>query len=143
MPVRLNAVERTSIPIDPVGSQGQPAATLEALQAAFKGMELKRAEVIMVTDWQDSRRDARYAVMVRDGSRALLSHDAFGPRYGTPGEEALRSLVRGLLDRGAVNFKERVLAPHEFNRLLDEPSARVVQNLNAAGNPADPGIYLE
>ncbi|HWG84129.1 MAG TPA: DUF3197 domain-containing protein, partial [Deinococcales bacterium] len=63
--------------------------------------------------------------------------------FGKAGEESLRALVRYLLDHGAVNFKERVLPPHEFNRTLSELNASVVQGLNAGANSADPRIYLE
>ena len=129
--------------LEPTGLRGQPLATLEAVKAAAKHLDLRRAEVILLTDWQDRRERQRYAVFVHDRDRALLSEDAFGPQFGEPGTAALRELVRHLLDRGAANFKERVLPPHEFSRLLQDLPEDLVQQLNAGANPVDPLIYTQ
>lgn len=128
---------------DPVGLQGQPAETLEAVRRELKPFDLERTVVVLVTDWQDSRGNARYALLARDGERVLLSESAFGPLYGESGTAALRTLVRGLLDDGAVNFKETIVAPHEFSRLLEDPTPEGLVGLLASANPSDPQLYLE
>lgn len=125
------------------GLEGAPDETLGAVTSALKPFDLSAATVVLVTDWQDRRPDQRYSVLVQEGARTLVSADAFGPRFGAPGTRALTALVRFLLDRGAVNFKESVIAPHEFGRLMDEPSGDDRRRLLAIANPVDPLIYLE
>ncbi|HEX2864313.1 MAG TPA: DUF3197 domain-containing protein [Deinococcales bacterium] len=129
--------------LEPVGFQGQPGPTLDAVRAAAKALDLHQAEVIVVTDWQGQRPTARYAVLIHARGRSVLSEDAFGPRYGREGGQALRDLILGLQERGVLNFKERVLAPHEFTRIMDTAPAGLVQSLNAGGNPVDPKIYTD
>lgn len=141
MPTRRDrAADRSP---EPVGLRGNPAETLEAATAALRGLDLARSVVIMLTDWQGDRAGARYMALIADPTRAVVTEDAFGPRYGPAGAEALRSLVRGLLERGAVNFKERVVAPHEFSRQLEDLGPDGYREVLAAANPTDPQIYLQ
>lgn len=129
--------------LETAGLRGAPAETLRAIEAALKGLDLARSQVVLVTDWQDHRRDQRYGVMVVGSERVLISAGAFGPHFGAAGREALAAVVRGLSDRGALNFKESVIAPHEFGRVFDEPSLDDVRRLLSNANPVDPLIYLE
>ena len=128
--------------LEPVGLQGSPTETLEAVTHALKGFDIKHAVVTMIADWQDRRESARYAVLVKSHDHTVLSEDAFGPRYGQAGAEALAKLISGLVDRGAVNFKESVLAPHEFSRLLEYPDAHALLQITANANPAGPDLYV-
>jgi hypothetical protein len=127
--------------LDPVGMQGAPQETLAALKIAVRGMDLERAIVTLVADWQDRRASARYAVMLRENGRTVLSEDAFGGRYGALGVTGLAQLVDWLTEAGASDFKESIVAPHEFNRLLEHLDAHGVQKLIANANPTDPEIY--
>ena len=126
---------------DPIGLRGSPLQTLEAMHAALRTLDVKGSMVIVIADWQDRRDTARYAVLVRHGERSVLSEDAFGGRYGAAGKKALADLVNLLCNRGAENFKESVLAPHEFTRLLEDPSGQHLQRIIANANPSDPEIY--
>ena len=128
--------------LEPIGLQGAPKETLEAIQQALKGFDIKHAVVTMISDWQDRRESARYAVLVRSHDHVALSEDAFGPRYGAAGTDALARLVSSLVERGAVNFKESVLAPHEFTRLLEYPDQHTLLQITANANPAGPDLYV-
>ena len=132
-----------STSLEPVGFQGQPSATLEAFRAATKNLDLQHAEVIVITDWQDRRATARYAVLVHAQSKAVLSEDAFGPRYGVTGRTALRDLINGMHERGVVSFKERIIAPHEFSRMMEASPNGLVRSVNAGANPVDPRVYTD
>ncbi len=127
--------------LDPIGLRGAPLETLEAVRAGLRSIDVKDSIVTLIADWQGRRDSARYAVLVRNGERSLLSEDAFGGRYGAAGQRALADLVTMLTDRGASNFKESVLAPHEFSRLLEDPTAERLQHILANANPSDPEIY--
>ncbi len=127
--------------LDPIGLQGSPLETLSALQSAVKGFDLKHAIVTILSDWQDRRDTARYAVLIKSGERIALSEDAFGPRYGASGKRALEDLLEGLSAKGAINFKECVMAPHEFTRLLEYPDAHTILKITASANPASPAIW--
>jgi hypothetical protein len=126
---------------DPVGLQGAPLETLEAVHAALRTVEVRGAIVTLIADWQDRRDSARYAVFIRHGGRSVLSEDAFGGRYGAAGVKALADLVTMLWNRGAENFKESVLAPHDFTRLLENPTPEHLMRVMANANPTDPEIY--
>jgi len=127
--------------LDPIGLQGAPIETLNALHAALKGFDLKHAIVTIISDWQDRRSTARYAVLVKSGERVALSEDAFGPRYGETGTRAIKNLLENLSLKGAINFKECILAPHEFTRLLEYPDAHAILKITASANPASPAIW--
>jgi Protein of unknown function (DUF3197) len=126
---------------EPVGLQGAPLETLEAVKVALRTVELRGAIVTLIADWQDRRDSARYAVFVRHGERSVLSEDAFGGRYGAAGVKALADLVTMLWDRGAENFKESIIAPHDFARLLEHPTPEHLGRVTASANPTDPEIY--
>lgn len=128
--------------LDPVGLRGAPLESLNAVKLALRGVTLIDATVTLIADWQGRRDSARYAVLVRDGSgRHIVSEDAFGGRYGADGVKALADLVTLLCDQGASNFKESILAPPEFTRLLEYPDAHNLQRIAANANPSDPEIY--
>ncbi|SDE66360.1 Protein of unknown function [Thermus arciformis] len=119
-----------------------PRASLEALKAALGGQKLSEAKVYLITDWQDRRDRARYALLLHGGKKDLLVPDAFGPAF-PGGEEALSELVGLLLERGARRFYEAVVSPGELTALLGYPSEEIVKRVNAIANPTDPGIYLK
>ena len=127
--------------LDPVGLRGAPLESLNAMKLALRGVKLNDATVILIADWQDRRDQGRYAVLVRDGGSHVVSEDAFGGRYGADGVKALADLVTFLCEQGATNFKESVLAPHEFTRLLEYPDAHNLQRISANANPSDFEIY--
>jgi Protein of unknown function (DUF3197) len=128
-------------PLDPIGTPGASMQTLEDLKLAAKNFDFTRTTVTLITDWQDRRENARYAFMLHQGPKTLLTGEAFGPRYGRAGQEALANLVAWLVERGATNFKESILAPSEFSRVLEEPNPANLQRLAASANPTDPNIY--
>ena len=136
-----NNAAGTAEALEPIGVQGASGETLEAVLRAVKNLHLERAQVTLVTDWQDRRERARYAVFVREGEHRVLSADAFGPRYGEAGGKALADLVNALTDRGANNFKESVLSPHEFSQALEYPDEAMIMKITANANPTDPSIY--
>lgn len=74
-----------------VGLRGAPQETLRALKEALKGIDFPEAVVTYITDWQDQRARARFAVFVRQGKHLVLSRDAFGPRFGLEGDAASKS----------------------------------------------------
>lgn len=125
-----------------VGLRASPRLTLEALREALKGVRFPEAKVYFLTDWQDRREEARYAVVIHGGKKDLLTPDAFGPAF--PGGEAVLSeLVALLLERGARRFYEAVVSPGEMTALLELPPEELLRRVNAIANPADPGIYLK
>ena len=131
----------SSEPLDPVGLRGAPSETLSAMKLELRGVKLGEAVVTLIADWQDRRDSGRYAVLVRNGGSQIVSEDAFGGRYGADGVKALADLVTFLCEQGATNFKESVLAPHEFTRLLEYPDAHNLQRVSANANPSDFEIY--
>jgi len=125
-----------------VGLRAAPRLTLEALKEALKGVRFPEAKVYLITDWQDRREEARYAVVIHGGKKDLLTPDAFGPAF-PGGEAALSELVALLLERGARRFYEAVVSPGEMTALLELPPEELLRRVNAIANPADPGIYLK
>ncbi|WP_234553651.1 DUF3197 domain-containing protein [Thermus caliditerrae] len=124
-----------------VGLRAAPRLTLEALKEALKGARFPEAKVYLITDWQDRREEARYAVVIHGGKKDLLTPDAFGPAF-PGGEAALSELVALLLERGARRFYEAVVSPGEMTALLSLPPEELLVRVNAIANPTDPGIYL-
>ncbi|WP_243093715.1 DUF3197 domain-containing protein [Thermus thalpophilus] len=125
-----------------VGLRAAPRLTLKALEEALRGVRLPEAKVYLITDWQDRRDKARYALLLHGGKKDLLVPDAFGPAF-PGGEEALAELVRLLLQGGARRFYEAVVSPGEMTALLDLPPEELVKRVVAVANPTDPGIYLK
>ena len=125
-----------------IGLRGAPQLTLEALKEALKGLRLSEAKVYLITDWQDRREKARYALLIHGGRRDLLVPDAFGPAF-PGGEAALSELMALLLQGGARRFYEAVVSPGEMTALLDLPPQALLARVNAIANPTDPGIYLK
>ncbi|RTG92254.1 DUF3197 domain-containing protein [Thermus scotoductus] len=125
-----------------VGLRASPRITLEALKEALKGVRFPEAKVYFITDWQDRRHQARYALLIHGGKKDLLTPDAFGPAF-RGGEEALAELVDLLLRLGAKRFYEAVVSPAEMTALLELPPEELVRRINAIANPTDPGIYLK
>lgn len=125
-----------------VGLRAAPRLTLEALKEALKGVRFPEAKVYFLTDWQDRREEARYAVVIHGGKKDLLTPDAFGPAF-PGGEAALSELVALLLERGARRFYEAVVSPGEMTALLGLPPEELLARVNAIANPTDPGIYLK
>ncbi|GAA6756879.1 hypothetical protein QT17_07360 [Thermus sp. 2.9] len=125
-----------------VGLRAAPRLTLKALEEALRGVRLAEAKVYLITDWQDRRDKARYALLLHGGKKDLLVPDAFGPAF-PGGEEALAELVRLLLQGGARRFYEAVVSPGEMTALLDLPPEELVKRVVAVANPTDPGIYLK
>ncbi|MFC4456466.1 DUF3197 domain-containing protein [Deinococcus sonorensis] len=126
---------------DPLGLTGAPALTLQALQARFEGADLRGARLILLTDRQGERLQARYAVLVEASGERVLTAAAFGPHYGKAGMEALRRLAQWG-DAQGLPVRETVLNASDFNRVVAEPDAEEVGRLVAASNPSDYGIYL-
>lgn len=125
-----------------VGLRAAPRLTLEALKESLKGVRFPEAKVYLITDWQDRRHQARYAVVIHGGKKDLLAPDAFGPAF-PGGEAALSELVALLLERGARKFYEAVVSPGEMTALLELPPEELLCRVNAIANPTDPGIYLK
>jgi len=125
-----------------VGLRAAPRLTLEALKEALKGVRFPEAKVYLITDWQDRREEARYAVVIHGGKKDLLTPDAFGPAF-PGGEAALSELVALLLERGARRFYEAVVSPGEMTALLSLLPEELLARVNAIANPTDPGIYLK
>lgn len=123
-----------------LGSRAAPSLTLEALRSALKGQRLGEARVYVITDWQDRRDQARYALLVQVGRRLYLTPDAFGPAF-PGGERALVEAVAFLEGEGARRFYEAVIPPGEWSRLLSLPAEAVLSQVQALGNPADPALY--
>lgn len=128
-----------------VGVRAAPKETWEALKHALRGFELDEATVTLVTDWQDHRASARYAVFVREGRRRVLTLDAFGPRFGAVGDDTLRELVNWFLEQGVDidNFREAVLPPSEYSALFELDEDQAGQVLAASANYADPVLYIK
>ncbi|WP_114312735.1 DUF3197 domain-containing protein [Thermus caldifontis] len=125
-----------------IGLRASPRITLEALKEALKGVRISEAKVYLITDWQDRRHQARYALLIHGGKKDLLTPDAFGPAF-PGGEEALSELVDLLLRLGARKFYEAVVSPAELTALLGLPPEELIRRVNAIANPTDPGIYLK
>ncbi|CAM3990578.1 DUF3197 domain-containing protein [Deinococcus marmoris] len=128
---------------DPLGVPGAPQETLTAMMAHLERFHSGGAvgQLILVTDRQGDRDRAGYAVVLIAGPVVTVAAQAFGPRYGQPGMQALEQLVRWAQDHEWL-VRETVLNGSDFTRVIDEPDAGEIRKLVAASNPSDPGIYL-
>lgn len=124
-----------------IGIRGAPRETLEALQEALKGARFPDLIVTFVTDWQDQRKKARYAVLVRGGKHSVLTMDAFGPAFGPGGDQALAELVHWLQDKGVHKWYESVTPPSVYAALFEIDPEAVYRQLTANANPSDPTLY--
>jgi Protein of unknown function (DUF3197) len=136
-----NTAATTDETLDPIGTAGASMETLEEVKLAAKNFVFAQTTVTLITDWQDRRENARYALMLHQGTKTILTNEAFGPRYGQAGKVALSSLIAWLLEKGASNFKESILSPHGFSRVLEDASPANLQQLTALANPSDASIY--
>ncbi|WP_299429190.1 DUF3197 domain-containing protein [uncultured Meiothermus sp.] len=125
-----------------VGSRGAPRATLAALKETLKGVNFSEAVVNYLTDWQDQRAKARFAILVREGKHRVLSLDAFGPRFGAGGDSALREITLWFIERGVTDFKEVVIAPSEYAALFELACEEANKLIVASANPTDPMLYI-
>ncbi|WP_027877046.1 DUF3197 domain-containing protein [Meiothermus cerbereus] len=126
-----------------VGLRGAPQKTLLALKEALKGVDFSEATVTYITDWQDQRANARFAIFVREGKHRILSLDAFGPRFGAAGDAALREITLWFIERGVTDFKEAVVAPSEYAALFELEDQELERLIEATGNPTDPVLYIK
>lgn len=126
-----------------VGLRGAPQKTLLALKEALKGVDFPEATVTYITDWQDQRANARFAIFVREGKHRILSLDAFGPRFGAAGDAALREITLWFIERGVTDFKEAVVAPSEYAALFELEDQELERLIEATGNPTDPVLYIK
>ncbi len=126
-----------------VGLRGAPKETLAELKEALKGVDFLEATATYITDWQDQRARARYAIYVQEGKHRVLSLDAFGPRFGSEGDDALRDLTLWLSERGVSSFKEAVIAPSEYAALFEQSDEEIGKLLAATANPTDPMLYVK
>jgi len=126
-----------------VGLRGAPQKTLLALKEALKGVDFSKATVTYITDWQDQRANARFAIFVREGKHRILSLDAFGPRFGAAGDAALREITLWFIERGVTDFKEAVVAPSEYAALFELEDQELERLIEATGNPTDPVLYIK
>lgn len=126
-----------------IGLRGAPQETLRALKEALKGVSFPEALAIYITDWQDQRAQARFALFVRQGKHRVLSRDAFGPRFGLEGDAALKDLTLWLIERGVTDFKEAVVAPSEFAALFELEAEEAQKLIMASANPTDPMLYIK
>jgi Protein of unknown function (DUF3197) len=131
----------SEVVLDPIGMRGSPIETLNALREATRRADFDLSMIIYLTDWEDRRETARVAVLMRFPLETLITEDAFGLRYGEAGKKALADLTTYFVDHGATNFKESVIAPHEFTRLLEYPSSQNLARVFANADPTDPEIY--
>lgn len=120
-----------------------PNKTLADLKEALKGVDFPEAVVTLITDWQDQRKNARYAVFVRQGKHRVLSLDAFGPRFGPGGDDALADLVKWFQERGTSHFYESVFPPSEYAALFEIDGDEANSLLIANANPTDPVLYIK
>lgn len=126
-----------------VGIRGAPQETLSALKEALKGVDFAQAVVNYLTDWQDQRAKARFAIFVREGKHRVLSLDAFGPAFGTEGDSALREITLWFIERGVTDFKEAVIAPSEYAALFELEEEEINKLIIASANPTDPMLYVK
>jgi hypothetical protein len=129
--------------LDQIGTRGAPRHTLEDLHEALKGAKFSELIATFVTDWQDQRGKARYALLARWGRHAVLTMDAFGPGFGKEGDAALSELVGWLQGQGVVKFYETVLPPSEYSALFAAEPDEALTRIMASANPADPTLYTK
>lgn len=123
-----------------VGLRASPQATLKAIQEALRGVRLQDASVYLITDWQDQRDRARYAVLIHTPRRDILSMDAFGPAF-PGGEEALGRLLAFLQAQGARRFYETVLPRSALYTLFETEDSEALRLVMASANPLDPALF--
>ncbi|MCX7783337.1 MAG: DUF3197 domain-containing protein [Meiothermus sp.] len=126
-----------------VGIRGAPQETLSALKEALKGVDFTQAVVSYLTDWQDQRAKARFAIFVREGKHRVLSLDAFGPRFGPQGDAALKEITLWFIERGVTDFKEAVIAPSEYGALFELDDEEANKLIVTSANPTDPMLYVK
>jgi hypothetical protein len=128
---------------DPLGVPGAPHETLNAVMAHLEQHHAGAAvgRLILVTDRQGDRDHAGYAAVLTAGPVVTVAAQAFGPRFGPAGMEALEQLVRWAQAHGWP-VRETVMNVSDFTRVIDEPQTAEIRRLLAASNPSDPGIYL-
>ncbi len=126
-----------------VGVRGAPQKTLLALKEALKGVDFPEAAVTYITDWQDQRANARFAIFMREGKHRILSLDAFGPRFGAAGDAALREITLWFIERGVTEFKEAVVAPSEYAALFELDDGEAQKQIATSANPTDPMLYIK
>lgn len=126
-----------------VGLRGAPQKTLQALKEALKGVDFPEAVVTYLTNWQDQRAQARFAILVREGPHRVLSLDAFGPKFGTEGDTALKEITLWFIERGVTEFKEAVVAPSEYAALFELDEEEANKLIVASANPTDPMLYIK
>ena len=131
---------------DPLGLAGAPQETLNAVLAHLEqhvpaDVGGAAGQLILVTDRQGERERAGYAAVLMVGRVVTVVANAFGPRFGPAGMQALEQLVRWAQGQDWP-VRETVLNASDFTRVIDEPDAEEVGKLVAASNPSDPGIYL-
>ena len=123
-----------------MGLRASPQATLKAIQEALRGVRLQDASVYLITDWQDQRDRARYAVLIHTPRRDILSMDAFGPAF-PGGEEALGRLLAFLQAQGARRFYETVLPRSALYTLFETEDSEALRLVMASANPLDPALF--
>lgn len=123
-----------------IGLRAAPKTTLETLKHSLHG-HFQDFVVTLITDWQDARHKARYAVWVRHCKPSVLTYDAFGPAFGPDGAQSLALLVGWLQEKGVTHFYETVVAPSEYSALFSLEPHQAEQRLLASANPTDPAIY--
>lgn len=128
--------------LDPLGVPGAPVDTLNAALARVQTLSWQGGRLLLVTDWQGRRAQARYGAVLLPaaGQAPLVLAAAFGPRFGPAGSQALEGLVRWAQAQGLA-VRETVLSPGDFTRVLEEPDTEELRQLNVASNPTDPAIY--
>ncbi len=124
-----------------IGFRGAPELTLKALQDALKNTHFPSLIVTLVTDWQDQRDRARYALFIRGPKTPILTEDAFGPAFGEAGRRALAEAVAWLEQKGVRKFYEAVLPPSEYQGVFDLEPEEAYRRLVASANPTDTAIY--
>ncbi|MEW6421849.1 MAG: DUF3197 domain-containing protein [Deinococcota bacterium] len=125
---------------EPFGVPGAPLETLQAVLSHLADAGAANGRLILITDRQDERLQARYGALLTFGGKALVTAPAFGPAYGPEGLQALAELTRWAQERGWP-VRETVLSASDFVRVLAEPEEAEVARLIAASNPSDPAIY--
>ncbi len=128
---------------NPLGVPGAPHETLNAVMAHLeqRGLGATAGRLILVTDRQGDRDHAGYAAVLVVGPAVTVASQAFGPRFGPAGMEALEQLVRWA-QAHEWPVRETVMNVSDFTRVIDEPETAEIRRLIAASNPSDPGIYL-
>ena len=123
---------------------GLAAAPLETFAALKPALERANAHTtaILITDCQGHRLEARYALLLKFENELVLSREAFGPRYGLVGLQALREMTELLLERGVTEWRECVIMTYDFSRLMNDPEDYGANNILASSNYSDANIYL-